>query len=115
MQIAQKSGFQTLPELAIALPKDAIVDLCNRWRIEKFYLFGSVLRSDFHGNSDIDVMVEFSPEAHWGWDIVLIKNELEAIFAHKVDLMTKKSIEESRNWARKEEILSTSRLIYVSR
>ena len=111
----EESGFQTLPTLAITLPEEAIANVCHRWKIEEFYLFGSILRSDFCIDSDVDVMVKFSPEAHWGWDIVLLKNELEAIFARKVDLLTKKTIEKSRNWIRKEEILSSARLVYVSR
>ncbi len=115
MQEIEESGFQTLPTLAIALPEEAIADICDRWKIKEFYLFGSVLRSDFYASSDVDVMVKFSPEAHWGWDIVLIKNELEAIFARKVDFLTKKSIEKSHNWIRRKEILSTARLVYVSR
>lgn len=44
---------------------DAIVEFCQRWQIEEFYLFGSVLRDDFRPDSDIDVMVKFSPDAHW--------------------------------------------------
>ncbi len=113
MQKLKKSGFQTVPELAIALPEEAIADICSRWKIEEFYLFGSILRSDFHNDSDVDVMVEFSSDAHWGWDIVLIKEELEIIFSRKVDFLTKRAIEESHNWIRRREILSTARLIYV--
>lgn len=115
MPETKRIGFQQVPGLAITLPEEAIADICNRWKIAKFYLFGSILRSDFRSDSDIDVMVEFSADAHWGWDIVLIKNELEAIFNRKVDLITKKSIEESNNWIRQKEILSTARLVYVAR
>ena len=110
-----ETEFQRVPKLAITLPKEAIVDICSRWKIEEFYLFGSVLRSDFHADSDIDVMISFSSDAHWGWDIVLIKDELEAVFNRHVDLITKKSIEESHNWIRRKEILDNKRLIYVSR
>lgn len=114
MQEAELSGFQDC-KTAIALPKDAIANICSRWKIEEFYLFGSILRDDFHAGSDVDVMVTFSPEAHWGWSIVSLTNELETLFARKVDFLTKKSIEDSHNWIRQKEILDTARLFYVAR
>ncbi len=99
-------------EIAITLPREALVNFCQRWKVEEFYLFGSVLRKDFNLNSDVDVMVQFSPDAHWGFEIVEMKQELEKIFQRKVDLLTKKSIEQSNNWIRKQEILGTAKLIY---
>ncbi|MEL7141513.1 MAG: nucleotidyltransferase domain-containing protein [Cyanobacteria bacterium J06643_4] len=114
MQEVKKLGFQPC-KTAIPLPEDAIADICNRWKIEELYLFGSILRSDFHRNSDVDIMVTFSSEAHWGWDIVDIKEELEVLFGRKVDFMTKAAIEESDNWIRRNEILGSAELVYVSR
>ncbi|MEL6552906.1 MAG: nucleotidyltransferase domain-containing protein [Cyanobacteria bacterium J06621_11] len=106
-------GFQDC-ETAIALPKDAIADFCDRWKIDELYLFGSILRDDFHSDSDVDVLVTFSPDSHWGWEIVSMKDELEEIFHRKVDFLTKKSIEDSKNWIRQKEILSTARLFYAA-
>ena len=91
------------------------MQFCKRWKVEKFYLFGSVLRKDFSPQSDIDVMVQFAPDAEWGFEIVEMKQELEKVFKRKVDLLTKKSIEKSDNWIRRAEILGTARLIYVKR
>jgi predicted nucleotidyltransferase len=59
--------------------------------------------------------VRFAPDAHWGFEIVSIQQELEALFGRKVDLLTKASIEESYNWIRRREVLGTARLIYVAR
>ncbi|MEL6816413.1 MAG: nucleotidyltransferase domain-containing protein [Cyanobacteria bacterium J06598_3] len=106
-------GFQPC-ETAIPLPKDAIADFCDRWKINEFYLFGSILRHDFHADSDVDVMVKFFPNPGWGFEIVDMKEELEALFKRKVDFMTKASIEQSHNQIRRREILGTARLIYVS-
>ncbi|MGB3787150.1 MAG: nucleotidyltransferase domain-containing protein [Phormidesmis sp.] len=108
------SGFQPC-ETAIALPKDAIADFCTRWKIDEFYLFGSILRDDFRDDSDVDVMVKFAPDHHWGFEIVDMKEELENIFNRKIDFMTKAAIEESHNWIRRQEILATAELVYVSR
>ncbi len=93
----------------------AIGDFCQRWQIEEFYLFGSVLRDDFRPDSDIDVMVKFI-NARWGLLALLeMKEELEVIFSREVDISTKKSIEQSKNWIRRQEILSTAQLVYVKR
>ena len=112
--IEPMEGFQDC-ETAIALPKDAIADFCKRWKIDELYLFGSVLRDDFREDSDIDVLVTFAPDAHWGWDIVLIKDELEEMLSRKVDFLAKETIEESKNWIRRNEILSTAKLFYATR
>jgi len=109
------TGFQNC-KTAIELPKDEIASFCKRWRVDEFYLFGSILRGDFHDASDIDTMIQFSPEAQVDlFEFVGMKHELEALFSRKVDLLTRQSIENSDNWIRRKEILSTARLIYVSR
>lgn len=110
------SGFQAVEELAIALPEAAIAEFCQRWNIKEFYLFGSVLRADFRPDSDVDVMIQFAPASACGLlQLVRMKYELEDLFERKVDLLTKKSIEQSENWIRRKEILGTARLIYEQR
>ena len=100
----------------ISLTEEKIKEFCQSWQIQELYLFGSVLRSDFTPNSDIDIMVTFNQNAHCGlWDFVQIKNDLSVLFGRKIDLMTKKSIEESYNWIRRQEILNTAILIYEQR
>ena len=98
---------------AIPIHQEEIEDFCHRWKIKELYLFGSVLRDDFNEQSDIDVMVQFFPNPGWGLEFVTMNDELEQIFRRKVDLVTKKSIEKSENWIRREDILSTAKLIYV--
>jgi len=116
MKESKVTGFKQLPRpLAIPLPQAAITEFCQRWRIKEFYLFGSVLRNDFRTDSDIDVMVQFAVDVHWGLlELVRMKRELETLFERKVDLLTKESIEQSENWIRRREILRTAELIYVA-
>jgi predicted nucleotidyltransferase len=117
MKEIQPSHFRTVPSsIAIELPQAAIAEFCQRWKIQEFYLFGSVLRSDFRPESDIDVIVSFALDAHWGLlALVQMKEELEAMFDRDVDLLTKKSIEQSENWIRRKEILSAAQMIYDAR
>ncbi|MEM8723649.1 MAG: nucleotidyltransferase domain-containing protein [Cyanobacteria bacterium P01_G01_bin.39] len=97
---------------AVTIPYEEIIKFCQRWKVEQFYLFGSVLRDDFTNDSDIDVMVQFFPDARIGWSIVTMEEELEAIFNRPVDLLTKYGVEKSENWVRRQNILDSVVLIY---
>ncbi len=100
--------------LKIQLPEDKIKDLCDRWKIRELALFGSVLRNDFRPDSDIDLLVTFSPDADWSlFDHVQMQQELVNILKRKVDLVSKRAIERSHNWIRRREILETAKIIYV--
>ena len=99
---------------AITLPASSINDFCQQWQIIELSLFGSILRDDFHANSDIDMLVTFEPNSHWGLlDHAQMQQELETKLARKVDLISKKAIENSSNWIRRQEILSTAQVIYA--
>jgi hypothetical protein len=103
-------------KLQLPLPQQAIAKFCQRWQIKEFYVFGSVLRSDFRPDSDIDIMVSFEADAPWGLlEFVRMKHELETLLERDVDLVTKKSIEQSHNWIRRQEIFGTAQVFYVAR
>ena len=96
----------------IIVPKDKIRDFCRRWKVVEFALFGSVLREDFHHNSDIDVLVTFSPNAqHSLFDLARMEEELETIFERRVDLVEKAGI---RNPFRRHEILKSLEVVYAA-
>lgn len=102
--------------IQMPLPLNKIENFCGRWKIAKFALFGSVIRDDFHSNSDIDVMVEFEQETRYGlFDLILMEDELKIIFKRDVDLVTRKGITNSRNYIRRENILNSAKTIYESR
>ena len=73
----------------IDISKDRIADFCRRHRIKKLSVFGSILRSDFRPDSDIDVLVEFEPGARVGLiKLAGIEIELGKLLGRKVDLNT---------------------------
>ena len=100
---------------AIELPMEKIAEFCDHWQVTEFALFGSVLRDDFHPDSDIDVMVRFHPDARPTFS-TLDKMEiaLATIFDRDIDLMTRQGIEASRNYLRRQEILSSAQVIYAT-
>jgi len=78
----------------INFSKEEIKKFCKRNHIQKLALFGSVLRDDFTGKSDIDVLVEFEPGAKIGFfELYDMEQELSGIFGgRKIDINTPKCL-----------------------
>ncbi len=102
-------------QLKIQLPQSELAAFCQKWKIKEMFFFGSVLREDFRSDSDIDIIVSFEDNSTWGiLELVRMKRELKTLLGREVDLMTKKSIEQSHNWIRRQEILGTAQIVYVA-
>ena len=96
----------------ISIPQEKIRDFCRRWQVVEFALFGSVLRKDFRQDSDIDVLVTFSPNAHHSlFDLARMEEELGGIFGRKVDLVEKSAL---RNPFRRHAILKSLEVVYAA-
>jgi len=79
--------------LKIDLPEEKIKEFCQRNRIRKLSLFGSVLREDFGPESDIDVLIEFGSGAQVGLITLSgMEIELSQILGHKVEIHTSKGL-----------------------
>lgn len=75
------------------IPQETLADFCSRNRIRRLALFGSVLREDFGPHSDIDVLVEFDPNASVGLiRLAGMELELGEAVGRRVDLNTPRSI-----------------------
>ncbi len=95
----------------IDIPLDKIANFCQRRKITEMALFGSVVRDDFHSKSDIDVLVSFAPDARYSlFDLAYIREELEMILEHDVDLVEKAAL---RNPFRRHHILKNAQVIYA--
>ena len=102
-------------KINIDLPKEKIAEFCRKWKVKEFELFGSVLQEDFGPSSDIDVLVTFEPDArHTLFDHVDMQEELKIIFKRNVDLVSRRGIEQSRNYIRRKAILDSAEAIYVA-
>jgi predicted nucleotidyltransferase len=73
----------------IAIPSEQLEAFCSRHHIRKLSLFGSVLTSRFHAESDVDVLVEFEPGRVPDYSkLVGMEMELSEMLGRKVDLRT---------------------------
>jgi predicted nucleotidyltransferase len=96
----------------IDIPEDKIAEFCRRRKVVEMALFGSVLRDDFGPDSDIDVLVTFTPDCDWSlFDLAQMQEELKGIFRRKVDLVEKEGL---RNPFRRHEILNHMEVVYAA-
>jgi predicted nucleotidyltransferase len=97
----------------IAIDRMKLAELCREWRLTELSLFGSVLQDDFGPESDVDVLVSFEADAQPSLrDLLKMQEQLEALFGHPVDLLTRRSVEASENYIRRKAILASAEAIY---
>lgn len=61
--------------------------------VKDLYIFGSVARNKNQETSDIDILVEYEPEARIGiFDFIRLKRDLSELLDCEVDLTTRDSL-----------------------
>ncbi len=78
--------------IPIRFPETELTSVCLRYHVRRLSAFGSVLRSDFSSESDVDLIVEFEPGRTPGFAFFRLESELSALFGRRVDLNTKASL-----------------------
>ncbi|MYE27616.1 MAG: DUF86 domain-containing protein [Chloroflexi bacterium] len=75
------------------LPLEAIRAYCKQRPIKRLSLFGSALRTDFGPDSDIDMLIEYAPEAKIdAYAILRQKADLSELIGRPVDLGTPQTL-----------------------
>src|SRR5258706_11461229 len=93
----------------VEIPEGAIAQFCRRHHIRRLGLFGSLLRSDFGPDSDVDVLVEFQEGHVPALDFFEMQEELSSLIGRKVDLDTPGFL--SRYF--RDQVQSTAKVIYA--
>jgi len=90
---------------------EKIKTLCNKHKVSKLFVFGSVLTDKFKSSSDIDFVVDFSEVDIYNYadNYFDLKKSLENLLNRQVDLLEEKAI---RNPYLKKTIDSSKKLIY---
>jgi len=95
----------------IQISESQIADFCQRHRIRWLALFGSVLRDDFGPESDVDILVEFEPQARLGLiAYASIQRELSELLQRPVDLVTRDEVKPLI----KQDVLDSAEVIYAA-
>ncbi len=73
---------------------DNLKSICSKYNVDKFYLFGSALNSNFTEGSDIDFLVKFKPIELSGYfeNYLNLKNELKSLLGREVDLVEEQTL-----------------------
>ncbi len=77
----------------INLDKPFLEEVCRRNQLEFLGVFGSVARGEERADSDVDVLIRFSPGAKVGYfKLYDIEQEITKGFGRKVDLVTQDAL-----------------------
>lgn len=77
----------------LRMPGVALPAYCRRNGIRRLDLFGSATRANFGPQSDVDLLVEFRPEAAVGFlALSRMQRELSELFGRRVDLVPRRGL-----------------------
>jgi predicted nucleotidyltransferase len=88
-----------------------LADLCRQYRVRELSAFGSAARGEMRPDSDIDMLVEFLPDA--GIDLVDYAGlmlDLSRLLGRKVDLVSKNGLKPLI----RSSVLQEARLLYAA-
>ena len=95
----------------IELNLQKIFDLCRKYKVDKLYVFGSILTPRFNAQSDVDMVVNFKgvPLEDYVDNYFGLKDALTPLLGREIDLLESNGI---RNAILRNNIDRTKRLIY---
>ena len=88
-----------------------LATLCRQYHVRELSLFGSAARGEMRPDSDIDLLVEFIPEAKVDlFDYSGLMLDLAKLIGRKVELVSKRGLKPLI----RESILKEARLVYAA-
>ncbi len=95
----------------VEIPINEIAEFCKRYQVRELALFGSALGGDFRPDSDIDLLVEFSPNAEIGFmTLARMGRELSTMLHRKVDLVPKSGLKPKI----RKEVIDSAKVLYAA-
>lgn len=85
--------------------------ICLAHGVRELAVFGSQAQGSANPESDIDLLVEFSPDKEIGYiEFFAMRRELSALFGKKVDLVSKRGLKKTMRLP----VLAEAKVIYAS-
>jgi predicted nucleotidyltransferase len=85
--------------------------LCEEYHVRELALFGSARTERFRPDSDIDLLVEFEPNARIGFlALAALQRKLSALLRRRVDLVPKDGLKPII----RDEVLSSAEIVYAA-
>jgi uncharacterized protein len=103
------TGMNSLDRLNV--PAEALGALCREFGVTELSAFGSVLRSDFSADSDVDLLVTFDAGRAVGlFHLLRLQDRLSALIGRQVDLVPKAGLKPLI----REQVLASARPLYAA-
>jgi len=90
----------------------ALEIICERHGIKALYAFGSILRDDFGPQSDVDLLYVPKRDDFSFSDYCRAVRAFEELFGRDVDLVSKVTMEQTKNPYRRKHILESAELVH---
>ncbi len=102
---------QTIQLGIVQVNEGKLAELCRQYHVKELSVFGSAARGEMRPESDIDLLVEFIPEAKVGlFAYAGLMSELTKLIGRKVDLVSKKGLKPLIRAS----VLKEARLVYAA-
>ena len=102
------------PPLSLATVSAAVSAACAGRPVQRVQVFGSVARGEGSRARDVDLLVDFLPEARVSLlELGALKEELEEKLGRRVDLLSRRAVERSANPHRRRAILAAPVTVYA--
>jgi len=108
-----QAAYHISPQTKLHIPRGRLAALCRKYQIRKLSLFGSAARNELTPESDVDLLVEFTPQSGVSLlDMPALQEELSALFGgRKVDVATPEILD---NPFRRKMIVPELRTLYAA-
>jgi predicted nucleotidyltransferase len=84
----------------VVWPEAEIASICRRYGVKELSVFGSAARGEMRPESDIDLLVDFLPDARPSLlDLSAMMREFSALLGRRVDIAVKRSFSATRRYA----------------
>jgi uncharacterized protein len=95
----------------VVLPEPEIAAICRRYQVRELCVFGSAARGEMRPESDVDLLVDFLPEARPGLlGLSAMMREFSSLLGRRVDLAVKPAL---KPYVRAS-VLADSQVIYAA-
>jgi hypothetical protein len=95
----------------LVLPQLEISAICRRYQVRELCVFGSAARGELRPDSDIDLLVDFLPEARPGLlGLSAMMREFSGLLGRRVDLAVKPALKPLVRAS----VLADSRVLYAA-
>ena len=95
----------------VEMPDGMVAEICSRYGVKELSVFGSAARGEMRPDSDVDLLVDFLPEARPSLlSLSAMMREFSALLGRRVDLAVKPALKPLI----RVEVLSEAQVIYAA-